>query len=316
MRPLAPPGQEQTSVSHDGHYLVIKRLLPLFEQYAPPEMTTALRAQFEALSSLASKSTRDRDDDDWVRKGIRPDNFEENWEQSLLDQLDHAKTSAERDQLNLELALFFAGRGELRARDYVAKIDDSEMRHEARAYIDASMAARAINKKETDRALEIAKTGELTHLQRVWVLSQTAKLLGRSDREKALGLIDEAAVEARRIEGSDLDRPGAFFAVANALLAVNRSAAWDAISDAIRAANSADNFSGEDGQLTFRMIAKGMRSIEQHPAPDFDVTGIFETLTQNDYDRSVELARGFTREAPRANATLAIARAVLEEKKK
>jgi len=141
-------------------------------------------------------------------------------------------------------------------------------------------------------------------------------LLGRSDREKALGLIDEAAVEARRIEGSDLDRPGAFFAVANALLAVNRSAAWDAISDAIRAANSADNFSGEDGQLTFRMIAKSMRSIEQHPAPDFDVTGIFETLTQDDYDRSVELARGFTREAPRANATLAIARAVLEEKKK
>ena len=316
LRPLAPPGQEQTSASHDGHYLVIKRLLPLFEQYAPPEMTTALRAQFEALSSLASKSTRDRDDDDWVRKGIRPDNFEENWEQSLLDQLDHAKTSAERDQINLELALFFAGRGELRARDYVAKIDDSEMRHEARAYIDASMAARAIHKKETDRALEIAKTGELIHLQRVWVLSQTAKLLGRSDREKALGLIDEAAVEARRIEGSDLDRPGAFFAVANALLAVNRSAAWDAISDAIRAANSADNFSGEDGQLTFRMIAKGMRSIEQHPAPDFDVTGIFETLTQDDYDRAVELARGFTREAPRANATLAIARAILEEKKK
>jgi hypothetical protein len=316
LRPLASPGEEQTSASHDGHYLVIKRLLPLFEQYAPPEMTVALRAQLEALSSLASKSTRDRDDDDLVRKGIRPDKFEENWEQSLLDQLDHAKTSAERDQLNLQLALFFAGRGELRARDYVEKIDDSEMRHEARAYIDASMAARAVNKKETDRALEISRTGELTHLQRVWLLTQTAKLLVKSDREKALGLIDEAAAEARRIEGSAVDRPCAFLAVANALLAVNRSAAWDAISDAIRAANSADNFSGEDGELTFRMIAKGMRSIDQHPAPDFDVTGIFETLTHDDYDRAVELARGFTREAPRANATLAIARAILEEKKR
>ena len=156
LRPLAPPGQEQTSASHDGHYLVIKRLMPLFEQYAPPEMTSALREQLEALSSLASKSTRERDDDDWVRKGIGPDKFEENREQLLLDQLDHAKTSTERDQLNLQLALFLAGKGELRARDYVDKIDDSEMRHEGRAYIDASMGARAVNKKDIDRALEIA----------------------------------------------------------------------------------------------------------------------------------------------------------------
>jgi len=46
------------------------------------------------------------------------------------------------------------------------------------------------------------------------------------------------------------------------------------------------------------------------------VTGIFGTLTQDDYDRAVELARDFACEAPRANATLAIARAILEEKKK
>src|SRR5438270_3711188 len=36
LRPLAAPEQEQTSSGHDGEYLMIKRLLPLFEQYAPP----------------------------------------------------------------------------------------------------------------------------------------------------------------------------------------------------------------------------------------------------------------------------------------
>src|SRR5437764_13538909 len=126
LRPLAAPEQEQTSSGHDGEYLMIKRLLPLFEQYAPPEMTTALRAQLEALSSLASENTRKRDDDDWVRTGIRPDKFEENWESSLLDKLDHAKTSAERDQLNFQLAMFFASKSDLKARDYVSKIDDLE----------------------------------------------------------------------------------------------------------------------------------------------------------------------------------------------
>lgn len=315
MRPLAPPGQEQTSSGHDGDYLVIKRLLPLFEQYAPPEMTTALRAQLEALSSLASESTRQRDDDDWVRKGIRPDKFDQDWEQSLLDRLDHAKTSTERDQINFQLANVFAAKSDLKARDYVSKIDDMEMRNAARAYIDVSMAIRAIEKKDAERALEIVRTGELTHLQKSWAFSQGAKLLAKTDRDRALALIEEAAAEARRIEKSDPDRPRALFGVTNALFLIDRKAAWQVIDDAIRAANSAEDFSGEDGQVTFRMITKGMRSINQSSAPDFDVTGIFEAFAREDYEKAVELARGFQREAPRASATIAIARTVLEEKK-
>jgi hypothetical protein len=316
MRPLAPPGQEQTSSGHDGDYLVIKRLLPLFEQYAPPEMTTALRAQLEALSSLASKGTRERDDDDWVRKGIRPDKFDQNWEQSLLDKLDHARTSAERDQINFQLAGFFAAKSDLKARDYVSKIDDTEMRNGARAYIDASMTLRAIEKKDAERALEIVRNGELTHLQKSWAFSQSAELLAKTDRERALALIEDAAAEARRIENSDPDRPRAFFGVTNALFLIDRKSAWQMIDDAIRSANSAEDFSGEDGQLTFRMITKGMRSINQSSAPDFDVTGIFDAFAREDYEKAVELARGFQHDAPRASATIAIARSVLDEKKK
>src|SRR5262249_35247046 len=72
LRPLAPPGQEQDSAGHGGHYLVIKRLMPLFEQRAPAEMTAALRAQLEAPAPLTTKETRDRDGDDLVRRGNRP----------------------------------------------------------------------------------------------------------------------------------------------------------------------------------------------------------------------------------------------------
>jgi hypothetical protein len=50
--------------------------------------------------------------------------------------------------------------------------------------------------------------------------------------------------------------------------------------------------------------------------PDFDLEGIFRSLSNYDYDKAVELARGFQGEAPRANAVIAIARSVLDEKKK
>lgn len=263
---------------------MIKRLLPLFEKYAQQETTTALRAQLEALASVASNSARQRDDES-VNRGLGPEKPTLDREQSLLDRIDRVKTSAERDQINLQLALFLAGKGEMRARDYVNKIDDTDVRNSARAYVDGSMASQAITKRDIDRALELAHTGELTHLQRSWLLAQTAKLLGKTERDRALSSIDEAASEARRIDVSDPDSARAFFGVANALLTVNRGGAWDAIEDAIKASNSAEKFSGEDGQLTLHMLSKGMNAVSQNPIADFDVAGIFEALATEDYEK-------------------------------
>ncbi|HMG74170.1 MAG TPA: hypothetical protein VK582_11770 [Pyrinomonadaceae bacterium] len=315
LRPLAPPGQDQTTSGPDGQYMIIKRLMPLFEQGAPPEMTTALKAQLEALTTIASSSARDRDEE-WVHRGIGPEKPAVDREQALLDQIDHAKTAAERDRLNLRMAMLLSDKGDLRARDYAGKIDDTDMRNSARAFLDSAMAMQAVEKKDIDRALEIVKAGELTHIQRVWLLAQTAKLVVKTDRDKALMLVDDAATEARRIDGSDPDRARAFFAVTNAMLLINRLTAWDSTSEAVKASNSAETFTGEDGQLTFRLNTKGMNSVYQNSIPDFDVAGLFSELAKEDYEKAVELARGFEHEAPRANAVIAIARSVLEEKKK
>jgi hypothetical protein len=48
--------------------------------------------------------------------------------------------------------------------------------------------------------------------------------------------------------------------------------------------------------------------------PDFNIEGIFGKLATDDYDRAVQMARGFHGETPRVNATIAIARSVLNEK--
>ena len=315
LRPQAPPGQDQTTSGLQGKYLMIKRLLPLFEQFAPKEMTDALRAQMDALGTAVPDDARGRDDDT-MREGIRPRLTNEDREKTLLDRIEHAKTSEERDALYLQLARLVGDNGELRARDYINKIEDSELRQKTRAYVDMTMTLRAADKKDTDLVLELVRTGELTHLQKAWALATVAKLLAKTDHEKSMAVIEDAAAEARRIDGSDPDRARALMAVANALLVSDRGKSWDATYDAVKAANSSEGFTGEDGVLRIGLQTKSMTSLRSSSAQDFDVLGIFSELARDDYNRTVELARGFEREAPRANAVIAIARSVLEEKKK
>jgi len=312
---LLRPLEDQSSGASDAQYLAVKRMMPLFEQYAPPETTAALKAQFAGLSAVASPNARNRDDQ-FMRSGILPDKPVPDREQSLMDQRDRARTPAERDRVNVDLAIQMVDRDDRRARDYVDKIDDMELRDSTRAYVDASIAWKLTSKKDVDRALELVRTGELTHFQKAWLLAATARMVRGRDREKLLSLVDDAATEARRIQTSDPDHPRAFFAIANVVFDFNRPGIWEVMNDAIKAANSAEKFIGEDEKIAFRLDNKGtIISSHQHGFSDFDIAGIFTKLTNEDYEKAVELARGFQHEAPRANAVIAIARSVLTEKK-
>ena len=103
---------------------------------------------------------------------------------------------------------------------------------------------------------------------------------------------------------------------ANVLKTIDPPRVWDATFDAVKAANSAEGFTGEDGELILQFQSKGQSSVNTNDVPDFDLEGIFKELANMDYDRAVELARGFQKEGPRAVATIAIARAILDPKKK
>ncbi|MGQ0761707.1 MAG: hypothetical protein ACT4OT_06775 [Acidobacteriota bacterium] len=315
LRPLPPPGQDQTSAGPVGKYLMLKRLMPLFERYAARDTTEAVRAQMQALGGSVPEEARQRDDDT-LREGIRPNEKGEDREKSLLDRLERAKTAEERDQLYLQLARLYTDNGDLRAREYVEKVSDMEVRNQARPFMDAMLMLRAIEKKEPDRIQEMVRIGDLPHIQKAWALTQAAKLIHKNDLEKAVALLEQADLEARRIETSDADRPRAFMAIANTYLLVDRRRAWDQVSDATKAANSAPTFSGEDGVLRLSLLTKGMSSIRTASAREFDVAPVFSDLANEDYARAIELARLFEKQAPRASATIAIAKAVLEEKKK
>ena len=318
LRPLPPAEQNQQpnqpSPAVKAKYLVIKRLLPFFEQAAPAEIVESLRAHLNALNTLIPEQAR-RDEDESISEGLRPEKPAADREQSLLDRIERAKTAEDRDGLYLQLAQIMAARGEMKARDYISKIDDVETRKQAQSYIDGSLARNAIAKKKTDQALELVQKGDLTHLQKAWVLTQVAKILAPTDKDKAAELVEEAAAEARRIDVSDRARPQALIAVASALKEIDPARAWDATFEAVKAANSAEGFTGEDAKMVLQFQSKNQSSIHTSDVPEFDLEGIFRDLANQDYERAVELARGFEAEGPRAVATIAIARAVLEPKK-
>jgi len=316
LRPQPPPEHDQSTariVEIVEKYRMVKRLLPLFEQYAPQEITAEMRSQFDALSTQVSNDVG-QEESEWLQKGISPEKLPADLEQPLLDQIERARTSNERDALYVKLVMRALSKDDLKARDYVSKIDNSGYRTRVQAWVDACLAINAIKHEKIERALELARTGELTHIQRLWLLTQLSKLLATTDRDKALSLLDDATSEASRIEGADLDRPRGLFAIANALKLIEPSRAWDAVFDAVKATNSTDGFTGEDGVLNLGANPQPSIGNRIEGVPDFDIDGIFAKLTTDDYDRAVQLARGFQGEAPRANATIAIARAVLNQK--
>jgi hypothetical protein len=284
--PEQPPQQQQGGAGIVSKYMVFKRLSPLFERYAPKELTTTMSAQLEALGSLVSAGVR-QNENEWVQKGISPEKPRlANQESSLLDQIEHA-----------------------------AKIEESEFRKRVQAWVDASLAIKSIQNKRTERALELARSGDLTHIQRVWLLSQTAKLLAKTDRLKALSLLDDATAEVRRIEGADLDKPRGLLAIADAFRLIEPQRAWETAFDAVKAANSTEGFTGEDGALILRINSESLISTRTDGVPEFDIERIFGELAKIDYDRAVLLARGFQGEAPRAGAIIAVAQEVLKKRK-
>lgn len=309
IQPVTAAQPDQTQTATIDRYLVGKRLLPFFERYAPPSLAVAARAQMEILESLVGDQARAQE------KQLRDEGFgpeQEGNEQSLLGQIERAKTSAERDALYVQLALRALQKDDDKARDYADKIDDSDLRKRTRSWVDWRVARGAIQQKKFERALSLERTAELSHIQRVWILTQVAKLTAHSDREQAVVLINKATAEVERIDNSDPDRPRGFFAIANVWRLIEATRAWEVTFDAVKAANSVETFTGEDDQLNSSFNTGGLIFRADDFAPDFAISGIFRKLSTTDLDRTIDLARGFQRAHPRAVATIAIATALLK----
>jgi hypothetical protein len=313
MRPLAAPDQDRTTSGQTGKYLIIKRLLPLFEQYAA-DLAPGLRTQMTALASYVP-TTFQQGDNRAVTVGIQPDTAEGDPTQRMQERLDHAKTPDERDAIYADYAVVFAQDGDPRAKDLVDKIENTELRKSVKAYTDFQLVQLAIRKKDVPEITRLIKSGDLTSIQKVWALTSAAKIVVAQERSHATDLLDEALAESRRISASDPDRARALTAVAVGLADVDRVRAWEVLSEVVKAANGAEAYTGEDSRISSQLQTKMMVLVSNSTAEDFDLLAVFRHLARADLMRAIQLAKTFTGEAPRAVATLAIARTVLEKRR-
>jgi hypothetical protein len=313
LRPPQPPDQDRTIAGRRGLYFMIARILPLLEQYAP-ELAPELRVQ---LSSIAPDATEDlrSGQNRLLTRGLVPEDQTRDEGRESLDLAERVASAAERDQLYAGAALVAARKGEITARDLVDKIADSDLRKRARAHVDFTLISRAIDKKDAQEAMRFLPAAELTLIQRAWALLEVARLIKKTDANRAVEVLNESATVARRIGGSDGDHARALVGVASQMYDIDRGRVWEALGEAVKGANSASDFSGEDAQISARFTSGRGTTTSNFTVDSFDLNGIFGLLGKEDIYRAVELARGFTADGPRAIATLAVARSVLETKK-
>ncbi len=312
LRPLLPPGQDTSSSGRSGKLMIIKRLLPLYEQY-DAEQAVLLRTHMTALAG-GQPEPEIAEGNQAVNRGIGPDRTNRDPLKTMQDRLDRAKTSEERDAIYTDMAASLAAHGDPQGRELAGKIEDSELRNKTLAYIDFQLLRNAIEKKDVGELVRVAKSGDLTNIQRAWGYAQAARLTGDKDTARAGDYLQEAATAARRIDATDPDRARGLLAVASGYARSDLVRAWEMITEAIKAANSAPGFTGDDGSLISRLQTRNMTVATAAGAEDFNVAGVFQILAAEDLYRSSELAKTFNAETARANATIATARAILEPK--
>jgi hypothetical protein len=313
LRPTPPAEQDFTSAGRSGWYMVIARLLPLFDQYAP-DRSAALRAKMASLAPDTPDGLRQPGANNALTRGLVPEDPNRDRLGETLQRLDRAKTVDERDAVYVDAVFDAQRQKDPRVEEYLGKIEDIDTRQRLRAYIDMEAARAAIAEKNVVELLRLARGNTLTSFQRVWALTEAARLVSKEEPGRAVELLDEARTEAKeRIDPASKERVSALVAIATHLVEIDRARAWEVMLEVVKASNAAKEYTGEDGRLDTRFQSKNMTMRSSSSAQSFDLTDIFTKLAREDLQRAADLARTFEGESPRAFATLAVARTVLNK---
>ena len=313
LRPTPTPDQDRTSAGRAGWYMVITRLLPLFDQFAP-DRSAALRAKQASLAPDAPEGLRGQPNNALTR-GLVPEDPNRDRVGETLGRLDRAKTAEERDAVYVDAVFDALRQKDARLEEFLGKIEDTDTRKKLRAHIDMEAARDAVNEKNVTEALRLARAGTLTSIQRAWVLTEAARLVSKEEPGRAVEILDEALTEAKeRIDAASRERVSALVAIATQLYDLDRPRTWEVMLEVVKAANAAKEYTGEDGRISTRFQTKNMTMMSSSTVQSFDLTDIFTKLAREELQRAADLAHSFEGEAPRAFATLAVARSVLDAK--
>lgn len=311
LRPSPPPDQDLTSAGRIGKQAIIKRLLPLFVQHAP-DTALALQAQLTALEEQGFRIF-ESDENALLTQGIKRDQDPGTILDKLPERIARAKTEHERNDIYADAAVVLAKQGDQRAQDLADKIEQTHRRYITRQYVDLSLLEVAIAKKDAVAAARLAKSESLTQAQRAWAHTQVARLQASSDRIRAMETLEEGFATARRVDADDDSRPRVMIGIANEFLKADNVRPWEIANEAIKAANAVEDYSGEDRGLNVALMTLSGLKLLELDMSGFSLAAFMRLLAKVDYTRANDLAKSFKYEAPRAFATLAVARAALEK---
>jgi hypothetical protein len=312
LRPTPTPDEDQTSSGRPGWYMVIARLLPLFDRFSP-QYTAALRAKLASLASDTPERLR-QPGNNALTAGLVPEDPNRDRVAETLRRLDEAKTDDDRDAVYVDAAFDAIRQKDPRVEEFISKIEDTDLRKQVRAYMDYEAVHAAVSSKDSASVLRIARAGNLNSIQRTWALTEAARLLSKTEPGRAVEVLEEALIEAKeRMDAASKERASALVAITTQLIELDRPRAWELMLEVVKASNAAKEFTGEDGSVGARLQMKHGTWSTSSSAQTFDLSGLFAALAREDLQRAVDIARNFDGESPRAFATLAIARAVLEK---
>ena len=231
--------------------------------------------------------------------------------EDALSRVNGASTK-QRNHLYAMAARAAAMKNDLKGRELAAKIEDPDLKKNVSTFVDFMLVSKALESKELEKALQLARTGELSHLQRAWAYSELAALLKSSAPDDSMNLILEAGREAERIETSP-EYAEAWVVVARRAAEIDPSGKWYKVLEAIKAVNRVSDYTGEENEISVGFQSQNNIVMVQVAAPTISLSALIARLAEDDIYRAIATAKNVTSESPRALALLAGARVAFEK---
>lgn len=320
LRPIVPHDGQNMTMDTIALYFSIGRLLPYFEREAP-RYVSDLRLRNSTLATGIEAGRRDTLDSQSELNSLTPERPGDLL-RPQIDQLGRARDAEDRDRIAFGIVKK-AAQNRLwdRAHRAAMEIEDLNLRRTALSYIATNQIADLLraftDDKENnfDGMAKFVRNADVLPLASAWGLAQTSVIAKRKgDMKSANALLDEAVTQAARTPAGTWQRVAAYTAVVRMAARIDAKRAWELMPEVVGAANAFDDLAGDEDSIEIdpgeNDIFEALETLSVE-SDVFRVDGLFETMAQLDYEKALTLARSIGRETPRAFASLAIARVML-----
>jgi hypothetical protein len=322
-RPL-PPRDTLTMQDLVARFYAAGRLLPLFENSSSPQAAAyapLLRARHSELFNEIEAGRREQVSSQFGAGSMARDAGYTDPLRTQARELAEATDPAERSSLALSV-IRTAVRNKFwdRARRAAAEIEDERRRQSALTFIQVHQIKDILHAYEDpkeDDYEEVAKFvrgASVPPFAKAWGLAQVAVIAARKRDARATQtvseLIDEAESHAARSPQGRPERVAAYGVVTILASRLSAARAWELLHEMVKAANSADDFTGDEASLDLSPDADSVAASDDFKieAEVFRLDEIFATMARLDFDKALAEARALSGDVPQALATIAVAK--------